>query len=205
MQKKKNESGETNNITAESLKVQGNEKLAEKKYAEAVDLYSRAIDMEPSNKIFLSNRAAAYSLMGNHEKAINDCLTAIEIDPGYSKAYSRLGHAYFQLQNYEKSVEAYEKTLSLDPSPNDKESLRIAKERLGKVSSGSQSPNAGGLGNFLNNPAFAQMMNGGGGGMGALSEMMKNPEIMKMAQDVMSNPEAMKGVMDMFSTMNKKA
>jgi urease gamma subunit len=35
--------------------------------------------------------------------------------------------------------------------------------------------------------------------------MMKNPEIMKMAQDVMSNPEAMKGVMDMFSTMNKKA
>ncbi len=41
---------------------------------------------------FLIHRAAAYSHMGQHEKAIEDCKQSIVINPSYSKAYGRLGY-----------------------------------------------------------------------------------------------------------------
>ena len=37
------------------------------------------------------SRAAAYSKMGEHEKAIGDCQKALILDPNYGKAYGRMG------------------------------------------------------------------------------------------------------------------
>ena len=36
-------------------------------------------------------RAAAYSKMGDHQKAIEDCQKALSLDPNYGKAYGRMG------------------------------------------------------------------------------------------------------------------
>ena len=44
-----------------------------------------------SNIYFLSFRAAAYSKLGKHKNAIEDCQRALTIDPLYSKAYGRMG------------------------------------------------------------------------------------------------------------------
>lgn len=54
--------------------------------------YSKAIELNNTNAIYYSNRAAAYSHIGQHHKAIEDCKRAIVIDPLYVKAYSRLGY-----------------------------------------------------------------------------------------------------------------
>lgn len=70
----------------------GNDRLANKKFQEAIVSYSKAIDLNKSNAIYYSNRAAAYSHIGQHHKAIEDCKQAITIDPLYVKAYSRLGY-----------------------------------------------------------------------------------------------------------------
>ena len=39
----------------------------------------------------LTCRAAAYSKLGEHNKAIDDCKKAITLDSSYGKAYGRMG------------------------------------------------------------------------------------------------------------------
>ncbi|KAG2180707.1 hypothetical protein INT44_003714 [Umbelopsis vinacea] len=200
--------------TAEDLKVQGNRKVAERNYPEAIRLYSEAISHNPNNAVFYGNRAAAYSQQGNHDQAIEDSKTAIELDPSYSKAYSRMGHAHFSLGKYNEAITAYEKGLELDPSNATlKSSIEAARGKLNasSVERSASPPSSGGggfpggmpdLAGLLNNPAMMnmaqQMMQSG-----ALNDLMQNPELMSnMAQqfmggnggglsEMMQNPEMM--------------
>ena len=76
---------------AEEFKQKGNSLMSSKKYDEAIDTYSQAISLDPSNPIYYSNRAAAYSSKGDHLSAIGDAELAIATDPKFVKAYHRLG------------------------------------------------------------------------------------------------------------------
>jgi small glutamine-rich tetratricopeptide repeat-containing protein alpha len=94
------------------LKGLGNSAVTRKEYPAAVDYYTQALTLSPDNKIYLSNRAAAYSQSGQHSLAAADALKAVELDPGYAKAWSRLGHARYALGDAKGSMEAYEKGLN---------------------------------------------------------------------------------------------
>lgn len=83
---------------ADELKVQGNRAMALKDYPEAIAKYTEAIGLDPSNVVYLSNRAAAHSSSQKHDKAVEDAEKAIELDPNFSKAYSRLGLAKYALE-----------------------------------------------------------------------------------------------------------
>ena len=65
--------------------------MASKKYSEAIEKYTEAIQLNPKNPVYYSNRAAAYSQAGDHESAIEDAEKAKTIDPKFAKAYSRAG------------------------------------------------------------------------------------------------------------------
>ena len=81
---------------ADALKQKGNALMSAKKYDEAIAEYTKAIDLDGTNPVFLSNRAAAHASKGDHLSAIGDAEQAISIDPKFVKAYSRLGcvHAW---------------------------------------------------------------------------------------------------------------
>jgi len=96
------------------LKSLGNSAVAKKDYVSAIDYYTQALSLVPDNKIYLSNRAAAYSQSGQHNLAAADALKAVEIDPGYAKAWSRLGHARYALGDAKGSMEAYQKGLNCE-------------------------------------------------------------------------------------------
>ena len=81
---------------AEAAKTKGNAFLAAKNFADAVSSYSEAVRLWPTNAVYYSNRAAAYTHMQMYEEAIADCTKAVELKPDFSKAYSRLGTAHFQ-------------------------------------------------------------------------------------------------------------
>ena len=76
---------------AEKLKQKGNTLMSGKKYDEAIQVYTEAIDLDSTNPVYYSNRAAAYSSKADHLLAIGDAEKAIEVDPSYVKAYHRLG------------------------------------------------------------------------------------------------------------------
>ncbi|KAI5299880.1 hypothetical protein KEM55_001268, partial [Ascosphaera atra] len=99
---------------SDNFKSQGNAALSRKDYAAAINFYSKALEIAPGNPIYLSNRAAAYSASGDHQKAVDDAKAATESDPTYVKAYSRLGLAQFALGNPKEAMEAYQKGIEAE-------------------------------------------------------------------------------------------
>lgn len=76
---------------AEKHKQEGNAHMNGKQYDEAIDAYTKAIELDPSNPVYFSNRAAAHSSKSDHLSAVVDAEKAIELDPKFVRGYSRLG------------------------------------------------------------------------------------------------------------------
>jgi tetratricopeptide (TPR) repeat protein len=55
------------------------------KFAQAIDLYSQAIDLNSSNAVYWANRAFAHTKLEEYGSAVQDSTKAIEIDSKYSK------------------------------------------------------------------------------------------------------------------------
>ncbi|KAM9924122.1 hypothetical protein OXX59_004741 [Metschnikowia pulcherrima] len=193
---------------ADSLKAEGNKAMAAKDFAAAVAKYTDAIALDPTNVVYLSNRAAAHSSALQHDKAVQDAEAAIALDKSFSKAYSRLGLAQYALGNAKEAMEAYKKGMEVEgaqPSEAMKRGYETAKKRaeeelensISTTEPATEQPaegaargtgaGAGGL------PDLASML---GGGMPNISEMMNNPQVMQAAQSLMSNPGAMEGLMN---------
>jgi small glutamine-rich tetratricopeptide repeat-containing protein alpha len=202
---------------AEKFKSQGNAAIQKKDYTSAIDLYSKALDLNPLQPIYLSNRAAAYSGAGKHEDAKNDAEMAVAADPSFAKAWSRLGLAKFALGDAKGSMEAYKKGIDAEGSGGSeamRKGYETAKRKVEEEDDDSAdedaigardggNPFGGGAGGMPDLASLAGMFGGGGGGaggmpggMGGIAEMMKNPAMMKMAQDLMSNPDAMSNLMN---------
>ncbi|KAL8742963.1 MAG: hypothetical protein Q9190_004639 [Brigantiaea leucoxantha] len=206
------------NPEAEAFKSQGNSAMQQKDYTKAIDLYSKAITLSPTNPIYLSNRAAAYSANHQHEEAKADAELAVSADPKYTKAWSRLGLARFVLGDTKGSMEAYEKGIEHEGNGGSeamKKGYKTAKEKVEEeekeaaaagedgddaASTARGAPGAGGGMDGL--AGLASMLGGGGGGGGAgggmpdLGKLMSNPMFASMAQNLMSNPQAMQGLMN---------
>lgn len=100
------------------LKDQGNEFLKNQKFQEAVDAYTKAIELDDTNPIFFSNRAQVHIKMESYGLAIADCDAALALNLGFMKAYYRKGVALMALLNY-KEAQSNFKTV-LKKMPNDK-------------------------------------------------------------------------------------
>ncbi|RKP03430.1 hypothetical protein CXG81DRAFT_7941, partial [Caulochytrium protostelioides] len=66
---------------ADQLKALGNELMANGDYDGAIAKYTAAIELNGTNAVYYSNRAAAYSQVSQHDKAYDDAAKALEIDP----------------------------------------------------------------------------------------------------------------------------
>ena len=71
----------------------GNEAFAVKNYDAAIKHYSDAIEVEPSNAIFYSNRSACYAAKKDWQEAAKDAQTCVEKDPSFLKGFFRLSTA----------------------------------------------------------------------------------------------------------------
>lgn len=184
--------------------------MAAKDYAQAIELYTSALNLHPRNAIFLSNRAAAHSAAKDHASARTDAETAVAIDPAYTKAWSRLGLARFALGDAKGAMEAYGKGIEHEGNGGSeamKKGFETAKRRVEEMEAEEadlprSSPGAGGAGGMPDLGSLASMFGGGGGGAGGagggmpdLSSIMSNPMFANMAQSMMSNPDMMNNLM----------
>lgn len=73
---------------AQSLKQAGNNAYSERKFEQAIELYTKAIAANPL-AVFYSNRAACYSNLQRYREVVDDCNSALEKDAAYVKALNR--------------------------------------------------------------------------------------------------------------------
>jgi len=106
----------------EKEKVQGNACYNQKKYAEAIMHYSKALQVpkkhtgDKCDAILYNNRAQCYIKLEQYRRALDDCDEAIRFDKTDVKAFMRRGLCLAKLGDFEKSRTAYLTAKQLDTS-----------------------------------------------------------------------------------------
>ncbi|XP_048257455.1 RNA polymerase II-associated protein 3-like isoform X2 [Haliotis rufescens] len=131
---------------AEEEKEKGNAYFRGGEYDQAIEHYSRGLQLDPTNHLLPANRAMALIKQKKFAAAEVDATTAISLDPLYVKAYMRRASAMVGLTKFELARADYERILNLEPQnklakaeleKTEKKSLRrIAIEEVGIESQG---------------------------------------------------------------------
>ncbi|KAG2136574.1 ADP/ATP carrier receptor [Suillus bovinus] len=116
---------------AGTLKTRGNTLYQNRKFQQAVDMYTRAIQVATkSEPVYYSNRAACYMNMTppKYELAVQDCDEALRADPSYVKALNRRANALEALSRNQEALRDFTAATILDKFQN--ESAAQAVERV---------------------------------------------------------------------------
>ncbi|KAL5279097.1 SGTB family protein [Megaselia abdita] len=188
-----------NKELAEEIKNEGNRLMKENKYYEALQNYNRAIVHDPRNPVLYCNRAAAFTRLGDHEKAVSDCKLALVYNPNYGKAYGRMGIAYSNLSKFDLAKTAYQKAIELEPDNQDyANNLMVAEQKIAQGSVGvGAAPGGPAAGGNLNNILLESLNNPAIGTF--IRDMMQDPMVTSALQSFASNPEAMMNVSRQFA------
>lgn len=121
----------------ERTKEEGNAAFKSGRYQEAIDTYTKALEVDPSNKNtnskILQNRALCHTRLKNWTSAIADCDKALELDPGYTKARKTRAKALGEGGNWEEAVREYKAIHDANPAePGIAKEIRNAELELKK-------------------------------------------------------------------------
>ncbi|CAH8360104.1 unnamed protein product [Eruca vesicaria subsp. sativa] len=109
---------------AKELAAKAKEAFVDDDFDVAVDLYSKAIDLDPNCAEFFADRAQANIKLQNFTaEAVADANKAIELDPLLTKAYLRKGYFFFLilcLEEYRTAKTSLEKGGSIAPTSEPK-------------------------------------------------------------------------------------
>ena len=94
---------------------QGNKLSDCKKYNEAINKYTKAIEILPSFYEAIDNRAFCYMDLGKIEEAIKDFKASLVIEPNNFTAIFSIGECYIKLGEFLKSKEYFELANKINP------------------------------------------------------------------------------------------
>ncbi|CAD8214280.1 unnamed protein product [Paramecium pentaurelia] len=83
------------------------------KYQEAIECYSKAININPNYDKAWYNKGMALYNLNKYQEAIECYDKAITINPIYDTAWSNKGYALHQLQIYTDAISCYDQALSI--------------------------------------------------------------------------------------------
>jgi len=89
---------------AAEFKAEGNKAVGEDRFDDAITAYTKAIELDSTDKIFYSNRSAAHLSNKDAVSAVSDAERVIELAPEWVKGYSRKGAALHVLQQYDAAI-----------------------------------------------------------------------------------------------------
>ncbi|XP_071962789.1 stress-induced-phosphoprotein 1-like [Antedon mediterranea] len=108
-----------NKKKALDLKTEGNAAYKKKEFDEAIDLYSKAIELDPDEMTYLTNRAAVHFEKKDFDACRTDCLKAVEVGrenkapfKTIAKAFGRIGNTYLKEKNYTEALVYFKKSLT---------------------------------------------------------------------------------------------
>ncbi|KAL8201461.1 hypothetical protein R6Q57_012800 [Mikania cordata] len=116
----------SNASLAEEIKQQANQAFKANKFSQAIDLYTKAIELNGENAVYWANRAFAHAKLEEYGSAIQDASKALEIDPKYSKGYYRRGAAYLAMGKFKEALKDFQQVKRI--CPNDPDASKKLKE-----------------------------------------------------------------------------
>ncbi|KAK0734741.1 hypothetical protein B0T26DRAFT_633948 [Lasiosphaeria miniovina] len=181
--------------TADELKALGNKAIAAKNFDEAIDKFTQAIALNPSNHILYSNRSAAYASKKDWDHALIDAEKTIELKPDWPKGWGRKGTALYGKGDLLGANDAYEAGLKIDPNnagmKNDLASVQRAMEQEAGADGPFGDP-SGGIGQMFNDPNLIQKI----ASNPKTSAFLADPAFMAKLQAIKQNPN---NTTDIFS------
>ncbi|XVF31096.1 hypothetical protein REPUB_Repub16aG0116200 [Reevesia pubescens] len=100
---------------AAEAKSRGDEAFKRKDFHMAVDAYTQAIDLDPTDATLHSNRSLCWIRLGQAEHALTDAKACRALRPDWPKAWYREGAALRLLQKFEEAANAFYEGVTLDP------------------------------------------------------------------------------------------
>jgi curved DNA-binding protein CbpA len=98
--------------TAQNFYVKGIQQSQAKQYRQAIDSYTKAIEIEPSFiEAYLKRCEIRYKL-GDDQGVLQDCYAVIKVDPTVAKAYYYQGRARYRLGYTQSAIKAYTEALT---------------------------------------------------------------------------------------------
>ena len=135
-------------LQADALKAEGNKAFAAKDYDKAIELFSKALELDPKNFVLWSNRSAAKAGKRDYPAALADAeevrsmhvsrvvlsyrLQCIKVNSTWAKGYARKGAALHGERRYVEAIEAYETGLKIEDSPALRKGLDEVKAAKGE-------------------------------------------------------------------------
>jgi Tfp pilus assembly protein PilF len=86
-----------------------------KRYAEALEAYSKAIALNPADEGTIFNRAICYFESGQYDLALKDINRALELDPDWDWAFYRRGQIYEHTGELDLAIRDYQQALHYNP------------------------------------------------------------------------------------------
>jgi len=115
-QEERREKMDPTKTRAEEFKTLGNDAFAAKRYEEAIELYTQAINTVNDDHVYYSNRSVAYFNLENYEAALKDANFAVSLNPSWARGYLRQGKALAELGRHSDAHTSFSKGVELDPT-----------------------------------------------------------------------------------------
>jgi len=182
--KKKEEEAYINPELAEVEKQKGNESFKKGDWAQAVKFYTEALKRNPQDSKIYSNRAACYTKLTAFDLALKDCDKSIELDPTFVKAYLRKGNVLKAMGQVQKAMDVYEKAMEIAPDSNEaKQGYKDCAVRQYSSNDPEETRkramNDPEIQQIMGDPAMRMILEQMQSDPQAVSEHLKNPEIMR--------------------------
>jgi len=95
---------------------QGRERLYRGEHERAIEEFSQAIQLNPTDALAYHERGYTYSQLGKYDRAISDFTQAIQLDPFDASAYNYRGQVYSRLKEYEKAIRDFTQAIVESPA-----------------------------------------------------------------------------------------
>mmetsp|Transcript_25320 Transcript_25320/g.37876 ORF Transcript_25320/g.37876 Transcript_25320/m.37876 type:complete len:529 (-) Transcript_25320:403-1989(-) len=120
---KKSSISEESKATAAELKANGNRFFAKKEWENAINSYTQAIEHNPADETYYSNRSACYMSVKKYDDALYDAIIVRTLKPDWIKGCYRVSVALLALERFEDAAVSAFEGLSMDQENQELKSL----------------------------------------------------------------------------------